>query len=197
MVGNQGSRARGGEQSARRLACGRPTGITAGAEQLRPASARLSVSVESYDQLGSPGSTAGCGKPQVRWCGRVAGRNPRHSTRSRGFALLSPNPLLCRAPPLGAAPARQAPVRNPRPPNRNGSKGSEPASLLTSMLGVERCRQSTRTLLRLALQSERTAMMRSIKTFDWIGKVAYFTMKSESPPACAMRLFAIPARNPR
>ncbi len=27
-------------------------------------------------------STAGCGKPHVRWCGRVTGRNPRHSTRS-------------------------------------------------------------------------------------------------------------------
>ena len=25
-------------------------------------------------------STAGCGKPHVRWCGRVTGRNPRHST---------------------------------------------------------------------------------------------------------------------
>src|SRR6266849_8557129 len=27
-------------------------------------------------------STAGCGKPHVRWCGRVPGRNPRHPTRS-------------------------------------------------------------------------------------------------------------------
>jgi len=27
-------------------------------------------------------STAGCGKPHVRWCGRVSGRNPRHPTRS-------------------------------------------------------------------------------------------------------------------
>ena len=26
--------------------------------------------------------TAGCGKPHVRWCGRVPGRNPRHPTRS-------------------------------------------------------------------------------------------------------------------
>ncbi|MFZ3056733.1 MAG: hypothetical protein WA098_08255 [Smithella sp.] len=25
---------------------------------------------------------AGCGKPHVRWCGRVMGRNPRDSTRS-------------------------------------------------------------------------------------------------------------------
>ena len=28
------------------------------------------------------GSTAVCGKPHVRWCGRVSGRNPRHPTRS-------------------------------------------------------------------------------------------------------------------
>src|SRR6266851_9386827 len=30
------------------------------------------------------GPTAGCGKPHVRWCGRVPGRNPRHPTRSGG-----------------------------------------------------------------------------------------------------------------
>src|ERR1035438_4994161 len=33
--------------------------------------------------------TAVCGKPHVRWCGRVPGRNPRHPTRSpkhRGLA---------------------------------------------------------------------------------------------------------------
>ena len=41
-----------------------------------------------------PRSTAGCGKPHVRWCGRVPGRNPRHPTRSR---RLTPAPLslLC------------------------------------------------------------------------------------------------------
>jgi hypothetical protein len=27
-------------------------------------------------------STAGCGKPHVRWCGRVSGRNPADPTRS-------------------------------------------------------------------------------------------------------------------
>ena len=32
-------------------------------------------------------STAGCGKPHVRWCGRVVpGRNPRHSTQSAASA---------------------------------------------------------------------------------------------------------------
>src|SRR4029077_6467059 len=29
-----------------------------------------------------PGSTAGCGKPHVRWCGRVTARNHRGPTRS-------------------------------------------------------------------------------------------------------------------
>src|ERR1039457_2746413 len=33
-------------------------------------------------------STAGCGKPHVRWCGRVPGRNPRHPTRSRSTGRL-------------------------------------------------------------------------------------------------------------
>ena len=29
----------------------------------------------------TPSPTAGYGKPYVRWCGRVPGRNPRHPTR--------------------------------------------------------------------------------------------------------------------
>ena len=32
-----------------------------------------------------PGSTAGCGKPHVRWCGRVTARNRRDPTRSYPF----------------------------------------------------------------------------------------------------------------
>ena len=32
----------------------------------------------------SPGPTAGCGKPHVRWCGRGDGRNPVTPTRSCG-----------------------------------------------------------------------------------------------------------------
>ena len=32
-----------------------------------------------------PGPTAGYGKPYVRWCGRVPGRNPRYPTRSSGI----------------------------------------------------------------------------------------------------------------
>ena len=41
-------------------------------------------SIRTRGHLRSLGSTAGCGTPHVRWCGRVAGSNPRHSTRSRG-----------------------------------------------------------------------------------------------------------------
>jgi transposase len=53
----------------------------AASEQRRPAAARLSVSIGSCRDLTRLGSTAGCAKPHVRWCGRVPGRNPRHSTR--------------------------------------------------------------------------------------------------------------------
>jgi RNA-directed DNA polymerase len=41
-----------------------------------------SSTIGSCRAVKRPGSTAGCGKPHVRWCVRVAGRNPRHSTRS-------------------------------------------------------------------------------------------------------------------
>src|SRR6266849_3325210 len=43
------------------------------------------------------GPTAGCGKPHVRWCGRVPGCNPRHPTRSK--ELLSFAPLEQRGGP--------------------------------------------------------------------------------------------------
>src|SRR5450432_785701 len=43
---------------------------------------RLPDAIGSCGDVRPPGSTAGCGKPHVRWCGRVTGRNPRHSTRS-------------------------------------------------------------------------------------------------------------------
>jgi len=35
------------------------------------------------------GSTAGCGKPHVRWCGRGGGRNPATSTRSQQISRQS------------------------------------------------------------------------------------------------------------
>src|SRR5258708_1680809 len=48
-------------------------------EQLTSSSLWLSGSIRSCG--GEPlSSTAGCGKPHVRWCGRVTGRNPGHST---------------------------------------------------------------------------------------------------------------------
>ena len=36
-------------------------------------------------------STAGCGKPHVRWCGRADGRNPVSPTRSRCDLAAYPN----------------------------------------------------------------------------------------------------------
>jgi len=42
------------------------------------------------------GSTAGCGKPHVRWCGRGGGRNPATSTRSLGCGTATPWALFVR-----------------------------------------------------------------------------------------------------
>jgi hypothetical protein len=81
-VGSYRDLAGGGDEQSWRLAGGRPTGITVGTSQLRPAAARLSSTIGSCRAVTRLGSTAGCGKPHVRWCGRVTGRNPRHSTRS-------------------------------------------------------------------------------------------------------------------
>ena len=45
---------------------------------------------ETSDRERCPlGSTAGYGKPYVRWCGRVQGRNPLHPTRSSTASRLS------------------------------------------------------------------------------------------------------------
>ena len=86
-VERHGSR-RSDEQSWR-VESGRPTRAASSFKQLGPATIRLSRSIGSCKPVRLPGSTAGCGKPHVRWCGRVAGRNPRHSTRSR---LAAPRP---------------------------------------------------------------------------------------------------------
>ena len=44
---------------------------------------RVCGAIESCgERVKSLGPTAGYGKPYVRWCGRVPGRNPRHPTRS-------------------------------------------------------------------------------------------------------------------
>src|SRR5580658_3015603 len=45
-------------------------------------------------------STAVCGKPHVRWCGRGGGRNPATSTRSKRFAASFTRSVLeCCGPP--------------------------------------------------------------------------------------------------
>src|ERR1035441_4510012 len=85
-VGTYRQSSRCGDEWSRRVESGRPAGITPGAEQRRPETARLSLSLNACREVRRLGSTAGCGKPHVRWCGRVAGRNPRHSTRSRAPA---------------------------------------------------------------------------------------------------------------
>ena len=53
---------------------------------------RVGGAIESCGvRVRSPGPTAGYGKPYVRWCGRVPGRNPRYPTRSSwaNFAALT------------------------------------------------------------------------------------------------------------
>jgi hypothetical protein len=42
----------------------------------------IMASIGFCDHIRSLGSTAGCGKPHVRWCGRGDGRNPVTSSRS-------------------------------------------------------------------------------------------------------------------
>ena len=59
---------------------------------------RLRSTMDTREQavrLRSLDSTAVCGKPHVRWCGRADGRNPVSSTRSR-FVLLSSAPKQLR-----------------------------------------------------------------------------------------------------
>src|SRR6266853_4166551 len=71
-----------GDESSRRLECGQTAGVTPCAQQRDPAPVRFSPTIGSCGPVRPLGSTAGCVKAHVRWCGRVPGRNPRHSTRS-------------------------------------------------------------------------------------------------------------------
>src|SRR5215203_5983354 len=64
------------------LALGQNRESAKGALERRPAEIRLSDAIGSSGSVTPLVSTAGCGKPHVRWCGRVTGRNPRHSTQS-------------------------------------------------------------------------------------------------------------------
>ena len=65
-----------------RVASGQDRQSAKGAVERRPSPLWLSDAIGSCGDVRPLASTAGCGKPHVRWCGRVTGRNPRHSTRS-------------------------------------------------------------------------------------------------------------------
>ena len=58
--------------------------LTTGRTRKAPNPSECSEATRPRDREGSTpsGPTAVCGKPHVRWCGRVPGRNPRHPTRS-------------------------------------------------------------------------------------------------------------------
>jgi hypothetical protein len=56
--------------------------VNAGLKVVSTSSTWLPSAIQSSSDLRLLSSTAGYGKPPVRRCGMVAGRNPRHSTRS-------------------------------------------------------------------------------------------------------------------
>ena len=67
--------------------------VAHGAVERHSETLRVGGAIESCGvQVRSLDPTAGYGKPYVRWCGRVPGRNPRHPTRS--IWLLRFCPLL-------------------------------------------------------------------------------------------------------
>ena len=92
-VGAYGYRVRCGDQWSRRLASGRPAGITPGAEQRRPASTRLSVSIDSCRALTAAGFNRRMRKTvrPVVWEGDGA-QSPSLDP------IRGPAPLLCRTP---------------------------------------------------------------------------------------------------
>ncbi len=80
------------------------------AENRHPQSLRTDSTVDARG-LRPLGSTAGCGKPHVRWCGRGDGRNPVTPTRSGAGAVGSAARTAHRPP--AALPADQ---HSPAPP---------------------------------------------------------------------------------
>jgi len=73
-----------GAYESRGVAHGADPDAVCGVEDRYLAALRLLDAIGSCGpQLRPLRPTAGYGKPYVRWCGRVAGRNPRHPTRSR------------------------------------------------------------------------------------------------------------------
>ncbi len=72
-------------EAAGRDNCGRHPGLTNDrpkAEGPQPVGVFGVTGLCAWEGRPLDGPTAGCGKPHVRWCGRVPGRNPRHPTRS-------------------------------------------------------------------------------------------------------------------
>ena len=73
-------------EAAGRDNCGRDPGLANDwpkAEGPQPVGVFGVTGLRAWEGRPLDGPTAGCGKPHVRWCGRVPGRNPRHPTRSR------------------------------------------------------------------------------------------------------------------
>ena len=81
--GGNGAIVKGGVEFTGCVASRGGASYAKGAEQRGPAEDWFPDAIGSCSQTTRLlSSTAGCGKPHVRWCGRVTGRNPRHSTRS-------------------------------------------------------------------------------------------------------------------
>src|SRR4029077_1939726 len=79
-TGREGSAAPGGLQRPGRVANRGSALYAICPDQRGPSESRFPYAIRPCgDEPLS--STAGCGKPHVRWCGRVPGRNPRYSTR--------------------------------------------------------------------------------------------------------------------
>ena len=75
----------GTDETAEHDNCGLDSGLTKrgpNEEVAEPARVSGMDWLRTGDGRSPESPTAGCGKPHVRWCGRVPGRNPRHPTRS-------------------------------------------------------------------------------------------------------------------
>ena len=73
-------------EAAGRDNCGRDPGLANDwpkAEGPQPVGVLGVTGLRAWEGSTLDGPTAGCGKPHVRWCGRVSGRNPADPTRSR------------------------------------------------------------------------------------------------------------------
>src|SRR5208283_441356 len=84
----EGADAENRGQFSRSLAPGQDGEPANGAFERDTPKVRLSNAIGSSGMLTPQVSTAGCGKPHVRWCGRVTGRNPRHSTQSEAVTQI-------------------------------------------------------------------------------------------------------------